>query len=177
MLHTFLQQPCISHDHVCKMMTSYYITLLCLWSNQPPVNLTTIPRILFVTIEVRLFTYQPRDHILRPCWFVGNLDKKPMILCARSTSRSREQSTKHRSRSENMWRFIYSTVKITWLHDYQTCQIHLMRNSRGAQRFVGFFSGFCFSNADWLGRETAITGRLVKKTGGIISCLKACWEL
>ena len=28
--------------------------------------------------------------------------KKPIILCARSTSRSREQSTKRRSRSENM---------------------------------------------------------------------------
>ena len=30
--------------------------------------------------------------------------KKPMVLCKRSTSRSREQSTKHRSRSENMWK-------------------------------------------------------------------------
>ena len=41
--------------------------------------------------------------------------KKPMILCARSTPRSREQSTK---RSENTWRFVYSIVKITrflWL--------------------------------------------------------------
>ena len=28
--------------------------------------------------------------------------KKPMVLCKRSTSRSREQSTKRRSRSENM---------------------------------------------------------------------------
>ena len=28
--------------------------------------------------------------------------KKPMILCARNTSRSREQSTKRRSSSENM---------------------------------------------------------------------------
>ena len=33
--------------------------------------------------------------------------KKPMILCARSMSRSREQSTKRRSRSENM-RKVYS---------------------------------------------------------------------
>ena len=28
--------------------------------------------------------------------------RKPVILCARSTSRSREQSTKRRSRSDNM---------------------------------------------------------------------------
>ena len=36
-------------------------------------------------------------------------------------------------------RFVYSTVKITRLHDYQTWQTHFSRNSRGAQRFVGFF--------------------------------------
>ena len=44
--------------------------------------------------------------------------KKPMILCARSTSRSREQSTKRRSRSENMWKVCYfygQNKKIAWL--------------------------------------------------------------
>ena len=44
--------------------------------------------------------------------------KKPMILCARSTSRSREQSTKRRSRSENMWMVCYfygQNNKIAWL--------------------------------------------------------------
>ena len=55
----------------------------------------------------------------RPRWFVGNQDKKkPMILCARSTSRSREQSTKRRSRSENMWKvclFYNQYNKISWL--------------------------------------------------------------
>ena len=41
-----------------------------------------------------------------------------MILCARSTSRSREQSTKRRSRSENMWKvclFYSQNNKIVWL--------------------------------------------------------------
>ena len=55
-----------------------------------------------------------------------------MILCARSMSRSREQSTKRRT-SE---RFAYSIVKITRLYDYQTWQTNFLRNSRGAQRFV-----------------------------------------
>ena len=53
------------------------------------------------------------------CWFVGNkIFKKPMILCARSTSRSREQSKKRRSRSENMRKdclFYSHNNKILWL--------------------------------------------------------------
>ena len=57
--------------------------------------------------------------LLRPRWFVGNQDKKKlMILCARSTSRSREQSTKRVSRSENMWKvclFYSQNNKIVWL--------------------------------------------------------------
>ena len=40
-------------------------------------------------------TPKPCDWIFRLHWFVGNSDKKPMILCACSTSRSCEQSTKH----------------------------------------------------------------------------------
>ena len=57
-------------------------------------------------------------HVIWPCWFVGNQDKKPMILCPRSTSRSRELSTKCRSRSENVWKvcLVYSqNNKIIWL--------------------------------------------------------------
>ena len=37
--------------------------------------------------------------------FLTLLIKKPMILCARSTSRSREQSSKHKSSTGNMWKF------------------------------------------------------------------------
>ena len=47
-----------------------------------------------------------------------------MILCAHSTSSQREQSTKRRSRSENIRKVCYSTVKITGLYDYQTWTTH-----------------------------------------------------
>ena len=48
--------------------------------------------------------------------------KKPMILCARSTSRSREQSTKRISRSENMRKvclFYSQNNKIVWLSNME----------------------------------------------------------
>ena len=71
--------------------------------------------------------------------------KKPIILSTHSTLRSSEQSTKCRSRSKNMQRFVYSIVKITVFYDNilnmaDTC----LRNSRGLQRYVGFFSWLCF---------------------------------
>ena len=51
-----------------------------------------------------------------------------MILCARSTSRSREQSTKRISRSENMWKvclFYSQNNKIVWLSNMAlTWEIH-----------------------------------------------------
>ena len=65
--------------------------------------------------------------IFRPLWFVGNKIKKPMILCARNTSRSR--NTDHAARTCE-W-FVYSIVKITRFYDYQTdaffWEIHEMR--------------------------------------------------
>ena len=62
-------------------------------------------------------------HVMR---FSGLVDlwvikEKPMILCARSTSRSREQSTECRSRNENMRKVI---VRITRLYDYQIWPTH-----------------------------------------------------
>ena len=62
-----------------------------------------------------------------------------MILCARSTSRSSEQSTKHRSRSlcENV---IHSIGEITpRLYDYQTWPTHFLGNSRDAHVVRGLF--------------------------------------
>ena len=41
-------------------------------------------------------------------------------------------------------RFVHFIVKITSLYDYQTWRRHFMRNSRDAQRYVGFFSWLCF---------------------------------
>ena len=80
--------------------------------------------------------------------------KKPMILCARSTPRSREQSTK---RSENTWKvclFDSQNNKISMIIKHGR---HFFRNSGGAQRIVGFFPWLCYSGADWLGRQTVIT--------------------
>ena len=57
--------------------------------------------------------------MLCPHWFVGNF-KKPMILCACSTSRSHEQRTKCRSRSKNMWK--------VWLFYSQNNKILLLSN-------------------------------------------------
>ena len=47
-----------------------------------------------------------------------------MILCARSTSRSRDQSTKHRSRSEKMRYVCLFYGQKARLHDYQTWPTH-----------------------------------------------------
>ena len=41
-------------------------------------------------------------------------------------------------------RFVYPTVKITRLYDYQTWWTHFLRNSRGAQRQVDFFLDCAF---------------------------------
>ena len=86
-------------------------------------------------------------------WLI--LIKKPIILCARSTSRSwSEQSMKRRSGSENMWKvclFYSHSNKILWLS-----------NSWGVQRFVVFFSWLCFSGADWLCRWTSVTWIVLK---------------
>ena len=62
-----------------------------------------------------------------------------MILCARRMSRSREQSTRRRSRNKNMWMvclFCSQNNNIVWLSNMaDSC----LRKWRGAQRFVGFF--------------------------------------
>ena len=70
--------------------------------------------------------------------------KTPMILCARSMSRSSEQTTKRRSRSENMGKvclFYGQNNKILSLSNMaDTVFVFLfLRNSRGAQRSVGLF--------------------------------------
>ena len=57
-----------------------------------------------------------------------------------------------------MWKvclFYSQNNKIAWLLNMGR---HIfLRNSRGAQRHVGFFSWLCFSNADWLVRGTPVT--------------------
>ena len=78
-----------------------------------------------------------------------------MILCALSTSRSREQSTKRRPSSENMLKvclFYSQNNKILWLSnmaDKFVWEIHEVRR--------GLWAWLCFSGADWLGEQTLIT--------------------
>ena len=84
--------------------------------------------------------------------------RTPMILCARCTSRW----TRNADRTANTCeRFVHSIVKIPRVCDYQTLQTYYLINSRGAQRYVGFFL-----DSDWLGRQTPSHGRLLY--GGLI---------
>ena len=80
--------------------------------------------------------------------------KKTMILCARSTSRSREESMTQIKRREHV-NGLFILVTITRFYDYQTWPTHmLLRNSRGAQRFVGFCSLDCAFRVliGWVGK-------------------------
>ena len=84
-----------------------------------------------------------------------------MILCARSTLRSREQRTKC---MQITWRqhvkglLIFSIVKITRFYDYQTWQTLSLLTEKFTRcaKVCGLVLLF-FSDADWLVRETPIT--------------------
>ena len=66
----------------------------------------------FSFVKMKLFGYCViRLSDLVDLWVIRI--KKPMILCARNTSRSREQSRKRRSRSENMRTVCFSGA--SWL--------------------------------------------------------------
>ena len=82
--------------------------------------------------------------------------RKPMILCARSTRDqvNRIRYADHATRTRE--RFVYSIVTITRVYDYQTGQIFFEKFTRCA-KVCGLFSWLCFSNADWLSRQTLIT--------------------
>ena len=80
-----------------------------------------------------------------------------MILCARSTSKSCEQSTRRRSHSENMRKgcsFYSQNNKIVWLPNMEDTSLE---KSTWCAKVCGLFSWLCFPGADWLGRQTAIT--------------------
>ena len=68
-------------------------------------------------------------------------------------SRSREQSTKRRSRSEKMRKFCL----FYRLYDYQTWQTHLFGEIHGVRKDIWDFSFLIvFSGADWLSRQTSV---------------------
>ena len=50
-------------------------------------------------------------------------------------------------------RFVYSIVRITSVYDDKTCKTHFLRNSRSAQRFVGFFFLILLFGC-WLAEQT-----------------------
>ena len=83
-----------------------------------------------------------RRHVIGPfelvvLWVI----KIKKILCARSTSRSRDQSTKRRSRSENMLnnKILVCFVKITRCYDYQTWLTHLIEKCTRCAKVCGLF--------------------------------------
>ena len=72
-----------------------------------------------------------------------------MVLCARSTSRSREQNKKRRSHSENMRKvrsFYSQNNKIVWLSG-RHWTVHEVR--KGIYMLI-------VSNSDWLGKQIPI---------------------
>ena len=79
--------------------------------------------------------------------------KKPVIICARSTPRSREQSTAA-GRCEM---FVYSIGKVTRFYYYQTWLINLFEKFTRCAKVCALFSWFRFSGADWLRKQTPIT--------------------
>ena len=62
-----------------------------------------------------------------------------MILCARNTTRSSEQSAKRKSRSHSMRKVVYSIIKMTRLYDYQTWRTYFEKFMECAQVWVFFF--------------------------------------
>ena len=88
---------------------SIWLSLLAIFNNTFWVYAICLFVCLFVCLYVCLF----RRHENTFVWyengrqrFLGaqSINTEPTILCARSASRSREQNTKRRSRSENMWK-------------------------------------------------------------------------
>ena len=80
------------------------------------------------------------------------IKKQPAILCARSTSRSSEQSTKRRSRSEKMRKvYLFCSLNndIVWLSNMADT---FLEKFTGCARVCGLFL-----SVDWLSRQTLIT--------------------
>ena len=110
-----------------------------------------------------------------------------MILCARSMSRSREQSTRRRNQAVGTYENpVHSAFKITRLSGYQTWKTRLLGKFARCAKVFGLFptsspgpsawvirretfSWLCFLGADWLGRRAPITWQLSYKNNVFIS--------
>ena len=97
--------------------------------------------------------------IFWPRLFVGNWDKeKPMILCARSTSRCK----KNRKRS-NLSKICLTSIQSTeTFFDYQTMAGTIVWEIQEACKGLWDCSFWLyFSDTDWLGKQTAVTWTLL----------------
>ena len=102
--------------------------------------------------------------VCAPCdWFFDLVDfwvikiKNPMILCARTTSRSGEQSTKRRSRSESM-------PQVCLFYSQNNKSVIIKHGGTRLEKFMryakvyGLFLLDCaFWDVDWLSRHAPIT--------------------
>ena len=115
---------------VVNVVTST-LQLVLLLEEWRPVTLRHVTMVSRVARLMCVFLTGEWRHMAEDCVCVCSCDrisdlvdlwvikiKKPMILCAHSTSRSREQNTKRRSSSENTWKvclFYSQNNKIVWL--------------------------------------------------------------
>ena len=108
-------------------------------------------RYLYQLSHLASFSFKPCDWIFQPHWFVGNQDKKAIILSTCSTSRftmNRAQNADHAARTCE--RFVYSIVKMTRLYDYQTWQTHFLGEIHKVCKGIwSFFSLLYFLDAVW----------------------------
>ena len=125
-------------------------------------SITDREKELFCAIQFRL--YSCRQNSGTECVGLSDLVdlwvttiKKPMILCARSASRSREQSTKRRSHSENtreVCLFYSQNNKLLWLSNMSDT---FFEKCTRCAKVWGLFSWLYFSDPDWLDRQPPIT--------------------
>ena len=128
-------------------LTGIKVTIICrhVWSVSRMLNLCTRG-------SVHRFRHASFHAIGFSDWWAIQINtKKPMILCARSASRSRGQSMTRRSKSENTWK-VYSSVKVTRLYDDPTWPTHLFEKSQRCGFF--FFFVHCASGVliGWAGK-------------------------
>ena len=100
------------------------------------------------------------NRIFWPRWIVGKI-KKPMILCARNTSyitwtgaRNTEMRKVCLFYSQNNNILWLSNMANTWIWD-----IHAFRQRIWAL----FLAVLCFSDADWLGRQTQMVDTPIRR--------------
>ena len=75
-------------------------------------------------------------------WVIKIKSLQSFARVVRRVKANRARNADHAARTYE--RVVYFIVKITRLYEYQKSQINLLRNSRGVQRYVGFFRECAF---------------------------------